>query len=90
MSELLNNNAKFEMFQIDHDKDFNYVLNYRKKVIIVLKDLNKDEITEVDYNHMSLVAVFLTYYMVLSMCIKPVADQRLSFLSILLTKTIII
>lgn len=52
MSELLNNNAKFEMFQIDHDKDFNYVLNYRKKVIIVLKDLNKDEITEVDYNHM--------------------------------------
>lgn len=40
------------MFQIDHDKDFNYVVNYRKEVIIVLKDLNKDEITEVDYNHM--------------------------------------
>lgn len=34
MSELLNNNAKFEMFQIDHDKDFNYVLIIEKKLLL--------------------------------------------------------
>ena len=53
MYKILNNNAKFEMLQFDHDKEFNYVLNLEKKVINVLKDLNnKEEITEVDYNYL--------------------------------------
>ena len=52
MSKILNNNAKFEMIQFDHDKELNYVLNLEKKMINVLKYLNnKGEITEVDYNH---------------------------------------
>ena len=53
MYEILNNNAKFEMLQFDHDKEFNYVLNLEKKIINVLKYLNnKEEIIEVDYNHL--------------------------------------
>ena len=53
MSKVLNNNAKFEMIQFDHDKELNYVLNLEKKMINVLKYLNnKGEITEVDYNHL--------------------------------------
>ena len=53
MSKILNNNAKFEMIQFDHDKELNYVLNLEKKMINVLKYLNnKGEITEVDYNHL--------------------------------------
>ena len=51
MSKILNNNAKFEMLQFDHDKELNYILNLEKKIINVLKDLNNEEdITEVDYN----------------------------------------
>ena len=50
MSKILNNNAKLEMLQFDHDKELNYILNLEKKN--VLKELkNKEEITEVDYNH---------------------------------------
>ena len=53
MSKILNNNAKFEMLQFDHDKELNNILNLEKKNIKVLKDLkNKDEITEADYNHL--------------------------------------
>ena len=53
MSKILNNNAKFQMLQFDHDKELNYILNLGKKIIDVLKDLkNKEEITEVDYNHL--------------------------------------
>ena len=49
MSKILNNNAKFEVLQFDHDKELNYILNLEKKIIDVLKDLkNKEEITEVD------------------------------------------
>ena len=49
MSKILNNNAKFEMFQFDHDKELNYTLNLEKKIIDVLKDLqNKEKIREVD------------------------------------------
>ena len=52
MSKILNNNAKFEMLQFDHDKELNCILNLEKKNIYVLKDLkNKEEITEVDYIH---------------------------------------
>ena len=53
MPKTLNNNAKFEVLQFDHDKELNYILNLEKKIIDVLKDLkNKEEITEVDYNHL--------------------------------------
>ena len=53
MSKILNSNAKFEMLQFDHDKELNYILNLKKKMINVLKDLNnKEEITEDDYNHL--------------------------------------
>ena len=53
MSEILNNNAKFEMLQFDHDKELDYILNLQKKIINVLQDLNnKEEITEVDSNHL--------------------------------------
>ena len=52
MAKILSKNAKFEVLQFDHDKGLNYVLNLKKKVINVLNDLNnKEEITEVDYNH---------------------------------------
>ena len=52
MSKTLNNNVMFEIFQFDHDKELNYILNLQRKIINVLKDLtNKEEITEVDYNH---------------------------------------
>ena len=45
-------NAKFEILQLDHDKELNYVLNLKEKNINVLKDLNnKEQIAEVDYNH---------------------------------------
>ena len=41
------------MLQFDHDKELNYILKLDKKIIDVLKDLkNKEEITEVDYNHL--------------------------------------
>ena len=43
MSKILSNNAKFEMLQFDHDKEFNYILNLEKKIINVLKDLNNKE-----------------------------------------------
>ena len=53
MSKILNNNGTFEMLQFDHDKEFSYILNFEKKIIDFLKDLeNKEEITEVDYNHL--------------------------------------
>ena len=53
MSKILNNNAKFEMLQFDHDKELNYTLNLEKKIIHVLKDLqNKEKIREVCYNHL--------------------------------------
>ena len=49
MSEILNSNAKFEMLQFELD----YILNLQKKIINVLQDLNnKEEITEVDSNHL--------------------------------------
>ena len=49
MSKILNNNAKFEMLELDHDKKLNYVLNLEKKIVNVLKDLNnKEEIAVVD------------------------------------------
>ena len=55
MPKTLNNNAKFEVLQFDHDKELNYILNLEKKIIDVLKDLkNKEEITEIDYNHLHL------------------------------------
>ena len=43
------------MPQFDHDQgEFNYVLNLEKEVNNVLKDLkNKEEIKEVDYNHLN-------------------------------------
>ena len=51
--KILNNNPKFETLQFDHDKELNYVLNLEKKIMNVLKDLKKkEEITEVDYNHL--------------------------------------
>ena len=41
------------MLQFDHNKELNYVLNLQKKIINVLEDLNnKEEITDVDYNHL--------------------------------------
>ena len=54
MSKILKNSAKFEMLQFDHDQELNYILNLEKKKLInILKDLNnKEEITEVDYNHL--------------------------------------
>ena len=53
MSKVLNNNAKFELLQFDHDKELNYILNSEKKIIDALKDLkNSEEITEVDFNHL--------------------------------------
>ena len=54
MSKILNNNPKFQMLQFDHNKKLSYVLNLeKKKGVNVLKDLsNKEEITEVDYNHL--------------------------------------
>ena len=53
MSKILNNNANFEMLQLDHGKELNYILNLEKKIVSVLKDLNnKEEITEVHYNHL--------------------------------------
>ena len=54
MSIILNKNTKFEMLQFDHDKELNYHFKFRdKKIIYVLKDLkNKEDITEVDYNHL--------------------------------------
>ena len=53
MSKILNNNAKFEMLQFDHDKELNYTLNLEKKIINVLKDLqNKENFREACYNHL--------------------------------------
>ena len=53
MSKILNNSAKFEMRQFDHDKKLNYILNLEKKNHQCSKDLNnKGEITEVVYNHL--------------------------------------
>ena len=55
MSKILYNKTKFETLQFDQDKELNYVfivLNLEKKIIIVVENLNnKEEITEVDYNH---------------------------------------
>ena len=46
-------------------KELNFVLNLERKNINVLKDLiNKEEITETDYNHLTLGALVLAYYMV--------------------------
>ena len=32
MFKILNNNAKFEMLQFDHEKELNYVSNLKKKI----------------------------------------------------------
>ena len=34
MYKILNNNAKFELLQFDHDKELSYVLNLGKKVTL--------------------------------------------------------
>ena len=53
MSKILNNDAKFEMIQYDHDKELNYILNLEEKIINFLKDLkHKEEFAKVDYNHL--------------------------------------
>ena len=44
MSKILNNNAKFEMLRFDHDKELNYILNFEKKIVDVLKDLKNKEV----------------------------------------------
>ena len=49
LSKLLNNITKLELLQFDHDKELNYILNLKKKIINFLTDLNnKEKITEVD------------------------------------------
>ena len=35
MSKILNNNAKFEMLQFDHDKKLNYILDLEKKILML-------------------------------------------------------
>ena len=53
LSKFLNNITKFELLQSDHDKELNYILNLKKKIINFLTDFNnKEKITEVDYNHL--------------------------------------
>ena len=55
MYRILSNNIKFEMLQFDHNKE--------------LKDLNnKEEITEVDDNHLYPCGSVLAYYMVWLRC----------------------
>ena len=83
MSKILNNNAKFEMLQFDQDKELNYILNLEKKIINVLKDLNnKEEITEVDYNHQPWASrPGILYHMI--KVHKPVTDRSPSLRLIL-------
>ena len=53
MSKILNNNAKFEVLQFDHDGELNYVLNLQQKNINAWKGLdNNEEITEVNYDYL--------------------------------------
>ena len=52
MSKIFNKNSKFELLQLDSDKELNYILNLEKKITNVLKDLKSKE--EVDYNHLHL------------------------------------
>ena len=84
MYKILNNNAKFEMLQFDHDKELNYVLNLEKKIINVLKDLNKkEEITEVDYNHLYPCGSRPGILYGMAKVHKPVTDRCPSFRPIL-------
>ena len=84
MYKILNSNAKFEMFQFAHDKELNYVLNLEKKIINVLKDLNKkEEITEVDYNYLYLCGSRPGILYGMANVPKPVTDPCPSFRPIL-------
>ena len=40
LPKLLNQITKFELLQFDHDKELNYILNLKKKIINFLTDLN--------------------------------------------------
>ena len=51
VSKVLNNNYKSEMFKFDHDKEFRGKKNRFRENTNVLKDLKKEDITEVIYNH---------------------------------------
>ena len=63
MSKILNNNAKFEMLQFDHDEELNYILNLEKKIINVLK-VTKKRFQRMITTTCTLVALALAYYMV--------------------------
>ena len=72
------------MLQFDHDKELNYVLNLEKKIVNVLKDLNKkEEITEVDYNHLYPCGSRPGILYGMAKVHKPVADRCPSFRPIL-------
>ena len=53
MFQILNNNAKFEVLQFDHDEELN-CFKFRENNSNVWKDLNnKEEITEVNYDYLN-------------------------------------
>ena len=72
MSKILNNNARFEMLQFDHDKELNYFLNLEKKLVDVLKDLKNKE---VDYNHLYPCSFNLDILYGIAKVNKPVINQ---------------
>ena len=71
MSKILNNNAKFEMIQFDHDKELINVLNLEKKIVNVLKDLETEKrLQRLITTMCTLAALILAYYMVWLRCIS--------------------
>ena len=65
MSKTLNNNAKFEILQFDHDKELNYILNLQRKIINILKILlTKKRLQRLIRTTRTLAALVLAYYMV--------------------------
>ena len=80
LSKLLNNITKFKLLQFDHDKELNYILNLKKKIINFLADLNnKEKITEVDYNHLFACSSCPGILYGLAKVPKPLTDVLMSF-----------
>ena len=68
------------MLQFNHDKELNYVLKLDKKIINIEINLkNKEEITEVDYNHLYPFGTCLSILYGLAKMYKPLADRWLLF-----------
>ena len=84
MKELLSDTSKFECLEISPDKHLNFVINSQDKIQNILKSLHdKESLTEMLYNKISLVGCHPRILYSQAKVHKPVIDNCPSFRPIL-------